>query len=101
MLDEVGGVTADAPEERRGSPVHEGQADEEQPRDGRDGSAPLHRPAVGSGQREVDPAMVRAESRGPDHGDGLDDLAVVEQRLPVLNAGDPGVRSLDAGCLEV
>ena len=71
------------PEQRRATAVHERQADEEQPGHIGHDAAGLPRPAVGTGHREVDPAVIRAEARGPDDVGSLDDPPVVQQRHPV------------------
>ena len=64
-------------------------------------AALLDRPAVGAGDRPLDPAVIGPGARRPDHIRDVEDRAVVEHRPAVHDADDPRLVALHAGLVEL
>ena len=100
-VDHVRGVARSADHEYRRAPVLEDQPEEVQAgRRHGDAAIVLGRALVVE-DRHADPAVVGAESGGPDDVGHLDDPAIGKDGLAVLHADRAAVHQLDAGPLEV
>src|SRR5207302_234983 len=89
---EVGGVIGDEADQRRASAVLPAQPEEVEARR-RCHSAGMNHPAISSEHRSVDPGVVGAKPRGPDHPGDIKFALIAEADRPCASVNGPRMQS--------